>query len=145
MRKRFFQAPQKKTPHLFWFLLWWNQIRTRHQLQCLISNPIWISLFSPPMEFYIRLLFSDLKPSGFFDLPNIAGGNNFHQINRRNLLILPRRLWGGMGKPRTLWHSISFIIFPDFFSSSISQSSLEMGFLGFSCFNTVLIMFISSW
>ena len=116
MRKRFFQVPQKKTPHLFWFLLWWNQIRIRHQLQCLISNPIWISLFLPPMEFYIRLLFSDLKPSGFFDLPNIVGGNNFHQINRRNLLILPRRrLWGGKPPPPILWHSISFILFPDFF------------------------------
>ena len=96
-------------------------MKPNYNLQCLISNLIWIFLFTgglPPMEFYIRtLLFSDLKPSRFFDLPNIARGNNFHQINRRNLLILPRRLWGGMGKPppRTLWHSISFIIFPDFF------------------------------
>ena len=57
--------------------------------------------------------FSDLKPSGFFDLPNIAGGNNFHQINRRNLLILPRRRLGG-GKPLcdtrflSLYPTISF-------------------------------------
>ena len=84
---------------------------TKLQLQCLISNLIWIFLFTaglPPMEFYIRLLFSDLKPSRFFDLPNIARGNNFHQINRRNLLILPRRLWGGMGKPASRSVSLDF-------------------------------------
>ena len=95
-----------------------------------------ISLFEL-VEFYICLLFSDLKPSGFFDLPNIASGNNFHQINRRNLLILPRRLWGGMGKPRTLWHSISFIIFPDFFHHIprfLSLYSLISFILDFSIF-----------
>ena len=32
----------------------------------------------------------------FFDLPKTAPGNNFHQINRRNLLILAQDSMGEM-------------------------------------------------
>ena len=83
------------------------------------------SLFGCLQWNFIFLLFS--RSQRFFDLPNIALGNNFHQINRRNLLILPRRRLGG-GKPLcdtrflSLYPTISFHLldFSIFFSNEIS-------------------------
>ena len=73
--------------------------------------------------------FSDLKPSGFFDLPNIAGGNNFHQINRRNLLILPGGPPGleGNGEPLSDTRFLSLLFL---FILRSPRSAFEMGFLG---------------
>ena len=123
----------KETPPVFF---WWGRIRI-WQLEAMFnSKPEQFEYFFSASN-GILYSFSDLKPSGFFDLPNIASGNNFHQINRRNLLILPRRLGGGMGKPRTLWHSISFIIFTDFFHHIprfLSLYSLISFILDFSIF-----------
>ena len=87
----------KETPPVFF---WWGRIRI-WQLQAMFnSKPEQFEYFFSASN-GILYSFSDLKPSGFFDLPNIAGGNNFHQINRRNLLILPGGPPGleGNGKP----------------------------------------------
>ena len=87
----------KETPPVFF---WWGRIRI-WQLEAMFnSKPEQFEYFFSASN-GILYSFSDLKPSGFFDLPNIAGGNNFHQINRRNLLILPGGPPGleGNGKP----------------------------------------------
>ena len=141
------------------FEIWWKkrplfsfdeaELESGSWKQCLIPNLSNLNIsFQPPMEFYIRLLFSDLKPSGFFDLPNIAGGNNFHQINRRNLLILPGGPPGleGNGKPLSDTRFLSLLFL--FILPMSLDPPLKWDFLAslFSArFNSVLLMFISCW
>ena len=134
----------KETPPVFF---WWGRIRI-WQLEAMFnSKPEQFEYFFSASN-GILYSFSDLKPSGFFDLPNIAGGNNFHQINRRNLLILPGGPPGleGNGKPLSDTRFLSLLFL--FILPMSLDPPLKWDFLAslFSArFNSVLLMFISCW